>query len=124
MDAIRDWWSTLSIESMGLVGLVTPSIETVIDLKTGRIDHYTAGKMCMFRGEHCDFDPDDVNQGIWLITAGGPVGGTRVDTYGVLSPGEGSFLMPAGTTGSVTLRMVTFINGSLRSTTYTTPLEP
>ena len=23
----------------------------------------------------------------------------RVDAYGVLSPGEGSFLMPAGTTG-------------------------
>ena len=51
VEKIRQWRSTLSLESMGEVGLLTPVIDSIIDMTTSQPDKYTAANVVQLRGE-------------------------------------------------------------------------
>lgn len=116
-EAIRQWRSTLTLESMGQVGKITPLIDSVIRQSDKAVDKYTALGLCQLRGDYLDFDPSDTNQGIFLKPGAGAE--VRVTEYGGIEPTSVIFLVPAGMTGPVTVRVASFINGSVRTYTYT-----
>lgn len=119
-ETIRAWRGRLTLESAGETGRVTPVIESVIRQSDGAVDKYTAGGLGQVRGNYCNFDPTDVNQGIFLTPTGGAE--VRVTAYASIKPQSAVILFPAGLTGALTMRMATYINGSVRSSTYTNPL--
>lgn len=116
-ETIRQWRSTLSIESLGEVGKVTPSIETVIRQSDGAVNMYQALGLVEVRGNHLNFTPSDVAQGIFLKAGAAPE--VRVTQYANISPQSVVILIPSGLTGPLNVRVASFINGSVRTATYT-----
>lgn len=117
---IADWQSGLNIENKGTKGLVTPVIATILSEEDGVENHYVAGTMCRAVGTDLRFDKTDPLQGLFIIKPDGSE--VRITVYGPINPSEVSFLMPAGITGAVRIRISASIHGSVRSYTYTTPL--
>ncbi|MBE7495722.1 MAG: hypothetical protein HS117_12295 [Verrucomicrobiaceae bacterium] len=116
-EAIRQWRATLTLESLGEVGKITPVIETIIRQPDMAVDKYTALGLCQVRGDHMNLDPTDLNQGVFLKAGSDPE--VRVTGYAAIEPTSIVFLVPAGLTGALQVRIATFINGSVRSYTYT-----
>ena len=116
-ETIRQWRSTLSIESLGEVGKVTPLIETIIRQSDGAVDKYQALGLVEVRGNHLNFNASDVTQGIFLKAGAAPE--VRVTQYANISPQSVVILIPSGLTGPLNVRVASFINGSVRTSTYT-----
>ncbi len=116
-ETIRQWRSTLTLESMGEVGKVTPVIETIIRQSDKAVDKYTALGLCQIRGDYMNLDPADLTQGIFLKA--GAAAEVRVTEYAAIEPTSIVFLVPTGLSGPLTVRIAVFINGSVRSFTYT-----
>jgi hypothetical protein len=115
--SIRDWKAGLSIESMGDTGLVTPVIDTIIDIATGTTDHYTPAGMIQLRGSDLKCKLSDLTQGTFFRSGNGPE--VRATLYGQNDPGLVSVGVPAALSGPLIVRHAAFINGSVRSYTYT-----
>lgn len=116
-EAIRDWRATLALESLGEVGRVTPVIETVIRQSDLAVDKYTAGDLIQVRGDYMDLDPADANQGVFFKA--GAAAEVRATSYAGIEPSSIIVLVPAALSGPLQVRVATFINGSVRSHTYT-----
>lgn len=121
-ETIEDWQTTLTLQHMGEVGLLTPVIDSLINQSTGALNLYAAGDLMQVRGDHLKFDRTDLQQGLFLKTAAGVE--TRCTVYADIEPQSFTFLVPAGTTGAQTVRMAAHLNGSLRSYTYNSPITP
>ena len=119
-ETIRQWRTTLTLESLGEVGKITPVIDTIIRQSDMAVDKYTALGLCQARGDRMNLDPADTDQGIFLKPGAGAE--VRVTDYAAITPQSIVFLVPTGLTGALTVRVATFINGSVRSYTYTNPL--
>jgi hypothetical protein len=119
---LDDWRSTLSIQSMGQQGLLTPEVDSVINLANGTQDSYTAGEIAQFNGAHLDFDKSDPAQGVFYATAAAPGTKVRIASYGPITPTQINAIMPAGLSGPLTITVVVRIANSLRTTTYLHPI--
>lgn len=117
---IRQWRSTLALESMGEVGLITPVIDSILDITTGQPDKYTAANMIQMRGNDLRFKPSDATQGTFFRS--GSAAEVRATLYGQNEPGIVSVAIPAALSGPLSVRHAAFINGSVRSYTYTHPI--
>jgi hypothetical protein len=115
-DAIADWKSGLTLESQGTKGFVTPIIATILCEENGAENHYVAGTMVRLIGTDLRFDKTDVTQGVFFIKADNTE--VRATVYGPLNPSEVTVLVPAALTGTLRVRIAAFINGSIRSYTY------
>ena len=121
-EAIADWRATLSIESMGEVGKVSPIIDSITSQENGQQDHYVASTMIELSGSKLRFYKADSQQGVFIRT--GNNAEVRCTVYGPITPTSVSVLIPSGTTGPQTVRIAAFINGSIRSFTYMDPITP
>lgn len=121
-EKIRQWRSGLSLESMGEVGLITPVIDTILDMTTGQADRYTLANMIQLRGNDLRFKLSDVTQGVFFRS--GSAAEVRATLYGQNEPGIVSAAVPAALTGPLQVRISAFINGSVRSFTYTHAITP
>ncbi len=119
-DTIANWRSSLTIESMGEVGKVSPLIDSICSQENGQQDHYVAGTMVEISGSNLRFQKTDTTQGVFLRT--GNNAEVRCTVYGTVTPTSLSVLIPAGTTGPQTVRVAAYINGSVRSFTYMDPI--
>lgn len=119
-DTIAAWRSTLSLESQGEVGKLTPYIASIESLENGQEDHYTAGTMIEINGNNLRFNKADLTQGVFIRS--GNNAEVRLTTYGPITPGAVTALIPTGTTGAQIVRIAAYINGSVRSFTYQTPI--
>lgn len=115
--AIENWRATLSIESLGEVGLITPVIDTILDITTGTADHYTPANMIQLRGDNLRFSQSNAQQGTFFRS--GTAAEVRGTLYGQNEPGIVSVAVPAALSGPLQVRHAAFINGSIRSYTYT-----
>lgn len=120
MDTIRAWRTTLSIESLGTLGKLTPQIDTIINRANGALNRYTPGQAIELVGENLRFDLADNAQGVFFIPASGPE--VRATAYASNEPGKVDAFVPAAMTGPQSVRIAAFINGSVRSYTYTVPI--
>jgi hypothetical protein len=119
--AKRDAWrSSLTLESMGEVGKLSPLIDSVLSQENGQADVYVPGTMLVLNGSNLRFDKTDVQQGVFVRSGNNPE--VRLTVYGTVTPTSLSVLMPATLTGPQTIRIAAFINGSVRSFTYMTPV--
>ncbi len=116
-ERVRHWRSTLSIQSLGEVGLITPSIESIIDITTHAVDRYTPANIIQLRGSDLRFKITDPAQGTFFRASTGPE--VRATLYGQNEPGIVSVGIPSALTGPLQVRHAAFINGSIRSYTYT-----
>lgn len=112
------WQAILSIQSMGQVGLITPHVESIINLHDDSQDTYTGGEIMQANGDRLDFDKTDPALGVFYATAAAPGVKVRINSYGPISPTQINVIMPTGVTGPITLTVVIRVSGSLRSTTY------
>lgn len=119
-EAIRQWRATLTLESLGEVGKLTPVIESIIRQSDKAVDKYNALGLCQVRGDHVNLDPADMTQGVFLKA--GAAAEVRVAEYASITPQSIVFLVPAGLSGPLNVRIAVFINGSVRSYTYTNVL--
>lgn len=119
-ETIRQWRSTLTLQSMGEVGKITPVIDTIIRQSDLAPDKYTPLGLNQMRGDHLGLDPSDSVQGIFLKPGSNPE--VRVTQYATITPSSVVFLVPDGLSGPLTVRVAVHINGSVRSYTYTNPL--
>jgi hypothetical protein len=115
-ERIETWQQTLTLEHMGEVGKLTPVIDSMINQATGALNIYTAGDLMQVRGDNLKINRNDTAQGIFLTNSAGVE--VRCSAYSNIEPQSLTFLVPPGTTGPQTVRMTAFINGSLRSYTY------
>lgn len=76
--------------------------------------------MIQVRGDYLNLRPTDPTQGIFFKPASGPE--VRAADYATIKPKSLVVLVPAGLSGALTVRVACFINGSVRSDTYTNPL--
>lgn len=116
-ERIDQWLETLTLEHMGELGKVTPIIDSMINQATGALNIYIAGNLMQVRGDNLKFNRSDPLQGIFLTNSAGVE--THCTVYADIEPQSFTFLVPAGTTGPQTVRITAYINGSLRSYTYT-----
>ena len=119
---IRQWRSTLSLESLGEVGLITPVIDTILDITSGLPDQYTAANMIQLRGNDLRFKLSDTAQGVFFRS--GSNAEVRATLYGQNEPGIVSAAVPAALSGPLQVRIAAHINGSVRSYTYTRSITP
>lgn len=119
-ELMEPWRAGLSIESMGEVGKLTPVIDTVINLQTNVVNTYIPGDLIQVRGDYLKFDKADLTQGIFFKA--GAAAEVRATIYGTLEPRAVSVMVPASLTGPLTVRVATFINGSVRNYTYSEPI--
>ncbi len=117
-EKIRQWRAGLTLESLGEVGKITPIIDTVINQATSAINTYVPGKMIQLRGDNLRLNQDDLTQGVFFKA--GVAAEVRATVYGTMDPGSISVLVPADLTGPLSVRVAAFINGSVRSYTFTT----
>ena len=122
MEKIRQWRSSLSLESMGEVGLLTPVIDSIIDMTTTQPDKYTAANVVQLRGNDLRFKLGDPNQGTFFRS--GSAAEVRGSLYGQNEPGIVSVAVPAALSGPLQVRYAAYINGSIRSYTYTHLITP
>lgn len=119
---IRQWRTTLSLESMGEVGLITPVIDAILDITTGQADRYTPANMVQLRGDNLRFKLSDTTQGVFFRS--GSAAEVRATLYGQNEPGIVSCAIPAALSGPLQVRIAAYINGSVRSFTYTHLISP
>lgn len=119
-ETIRQWRSTLTLESMGEVGKITPVIETILRQSDLAVDKYTPGGLIELRGDYMNLKPSDTAQGVFFKPAAGAE--VRATEYAGITPQSVIVLVPAALSGALTVRIATHINGSVRSHTYTNPL--
>ena len=120
--AIAAWRAGLTLGNQGLVGKLTPQIDTIVNLKNGHDNEYSAGDMLELRGHLLRFDKSDSNQGVTFIKEDGSKVAATV--YGSNTPSKVQALVPSALTGPVTVCLMAFINGSVRCFTYTDPITP
>lgn len=120
--AIEAWRSTLTLESLGEVGKVTPIIDSILNQDTGAADKYTPGSLIQLRGDNLKLNKADVTQGIFFKA--GAAAEVRATVYGDIGPASLTALVPASLSGPLNVRVAAFINGSVRSYTYTNLITP
>ena len=74
----------------------------------------------MLNGDNLRFDRADVTQGVFFRA--GSAAEVRATVYGTVTPTSLSVLVPATLSGPLTVRVAAYINGSVRSFTYMTPI--
>ncbi len=116
-EKIRQWRSSLSLESQGEVGLITPVIDSIIDMTTSQPNKYTAANVVQLRGNDLRFKLSDLAQGTFFRS--GTAAEVRGTLYGQNEPGIVSVAVPTALTGPLQVRHAAYINGSVRSYTYT-----
>lgn len=116
----EDWQSQLTLESMGEVGKLSPVIDSILSQENGQADVYIPGTLIVINGDNLRFDKTDTQQGVFVRSGDNPE--VRLTTYGTITPGSLSVLMPGTLTGPQTVRVAAHINGSVRSFTYMTPV--
>lgn len=114
---IETWQQGLTLVSQGEVSKVTPAIASIIRQSDQGVDKYTAGNMIQVRGQNLNFDPSDVTQGVFFTA--GEAAEVRATGYAAIEPQSVIVLMPTGLTGPLSVRVATYINGSVRSALYT-----
>ena len=120
-EQIRTWRTSLSLERVGEVGTLTPVIDTILSEENGAVDHYVAGTLIRLRGDHLKFKKTDTAQGVFFQPATGAE--VRATIYGSIDPSEVTVLVPSTLSGPLGVRVAAFINGSVRSFTYTHPIS-
>ena len=119
--AVRDTWrATLSIESQGEVGKVSPCIDSILSQENGAEDKYGPGTLIVLNGHNLRFDKSDVTQGVFFRSGSSPE--VRATVYGTVTPTALSVLVPDSLSGPLTVRAAAHINGSVRSFTYMDPI--
>ncbi len=116
-EAIEAWRATLTLESMGEVGKVTPVIETILNQDDGAVDTYAPGSLIQIRGDNLKLNKADLTQGVFFKA--GAAAEVRATVYGDIEPQTLTVLVPAALSGPLNVRIAVFINGSVRSHTYT-----
>lgn len=116
-EMIEQWQSTLALQSMGEVGIITPIIDTIINETNGSIDTYVPGGPIRIRGDHLRLDQTDLTQGVFFKA--GAAAEVRAQFYSAMEPGQIVVTVPGTLSGALNVRIATFINGSVRSYTYT-----
>lgn len=119
-EAIVAWQNTLSLESMGVVGKVTPIVDTVLNMVDGEPNHYSVGGLIEVKGDNLKFDKTDTAQGVFFTPASGPE--VRATSYGPINPRSVIVTVPAALSGPLTVKVVAYLNGSTRGFTYSIPL--
>lgn len=120
-EIIEAWRGTLTLESQGTKGLVTPVIDTILCLTDNAEDHYVVLDNIRLYGHDLRFDKSDPLQGVFFIKADGTE--VRATVYGPINPSDVTVLVPAGLTGALQVRISAHINGSLRTYLYTRTLS-
>lgn len=115
--AIDTWQAGLTLQSLGEVGKVTPTVDSIIRQSDQAVDKYTPGGMIQVRGDYMNFDPTDVTQGVFFTA--GAAAEVRATDYAARQPQSIIVLVPAALSGPLTVRVASHINGSVRSYTYT-----
>ena len=106
------------------MGLLTPYVDTVIDMASGAMDTYTPAKPMGTHGTWLDLDPADTDQGAFFQpAAGGALVRVPASDYALIERSRLRFITPAGLTGNQHLIIKTKIRGSLRSFTYMVELQ-
>lgn len=119
--AARDAWrATLSIESQGEVGKVSPHIDSILSLEDGTPNRYAPGTLIILNGDNLRFDKSDATQGVFFRS--GSSAEVRATIYGTITPGALTVLVPASLSGPLTVRTAAYINGSVRTFTYMDPI--
>ncbi len=119
----RDAWrSTLTMESMGEVGKVSPDIDSIISQENDVPGKYSPGAMIELSGHRLDIDKSDLEQGVFFRS--GSNAEVRATVYGTITPTSLSVLVPAALSGPLLVRVVNKINGSVRSFTYMDAIMP
>ena len=120
---LRDAWrSTLTLESMGEVGKVSPDIDTILSQENSAVNKYAPGTLIELSGHRLDLDRTDVLQGVFFRS--GSNAEVRATTYGTVTPTSLSVLVPATLSGPLMVRVANKINGSVRSFTYMDAITP
>ena len=116
-EANSAWRSGVSLQKVGIKGLVVPEIESVVDKATGQQLHYTVGNVLEIRGERLSFDPADVLYGVFLqsVATGTRV---RVTVYATVTGGTVQCVIPAGVSGPQRLVVVASVNNARRETIF------
>jgi hypothetical protein len=121
-DARDAWRSTLTLESMGEVGKVSPDIDSILSQENGAPGKYAPGTMIELSGHRLDLDKSDVTQGVFFRS--GNNAEVRAMVYGTITPTSVSVLVPATLSGPLAVRVASKINGSVRSFTYMDAITP
>lgn len=119
----RDAWrSTLTLESMGEVGKVSPDIDSILSQENDAPGKYAPGTMIELSGHRLDLDKSDVTQGVFFRSGSDPE--VRATVYGTITPTSLSVLVPATLSGPLHVRVANKINGSVRSFTFMDAITP
>ncbi len=119
----RDTWrSTLTLESMGEVGKVSPDIDSILSQENDAPGKYSPGTMIELSGHRLDLDKSDVTQGVFFRS--GSNAEVRATVYGTITPTSLSVLVPDTLSGPLYVRVANKINGSVRSFTYMDAITP
>ena len=108
--------------SNGLLGKLSPVVDSILSQENGAVNKYTPGTLIEILGQHLDINKTDVQQGVFFRS--GNSAEVRATIYGTLSPGSLSVLVPANLSGDLTVRVANHINGSIRSFTYMDVISP
>jgi hypothetical protein len=114
---IEAWQQGITLVSEGERGKVTPDIASIIRQSDEAVDKYTPGGLIQVRGEHLNFDRSDLTQGVFFTA--GAAAEVRATEYAVILPQSVVVLVPGTLSGDLSVRVASFINGSVRSVTYT-----
>lgn len=117
-----DWRSTLTLESMGEVGKVSPDIDSILSQENGEVGKYTPGTLIELSGHRLDLDKVDLLQGVFFRS--GSNAEVRATVYGTITPTSLSVMVPANLSGPLFVRVANKINGSVRSFTYMDAITP
>ncbi|HRJ08971.1 MAG TPA: DUF4469 domain-containing protein [Prosthecobacter sp.] len=96
---------------------ITPVIDNILDFITGQQDKYTPNNMIQLRGDDLRFKLSDTTQGVFFRSGSDPE--VRASMYGQNEPGVVTAAIPAALSGPLQVRIAAYINGSVRSYTYT-----
>ncbi|MBL9152247.1 MAG: hypothetical protein JNK37_07175 [Verrucomicrobiales bacterium] len=119
--AARDAWRAgLTLESLGEVGKVSPLIDSILSQENGAENHYVPGTLIVLNGDLLRFQKTDPTQGVFFRS--GNNAEVRATIYGTITPTSLSVLVPDTLTGPLSVRVAAYINGSVRSFTYMTPI--
>ena len=121
--AARDAWrSTLTLESMGEVGKVSPDIDSILSQENDAPGKYAPGTMIELSGHRLDLDKSDLSQGVFFRSGSDPE--VRATVYGTITRTSLSVLVPATLSGPLYVRVANKINGSVRSFTFMDAITP
>lgn len=119
----RDAWrATLTLESQGEVGKLSPVIDSILSQENGAPGKYAPGTMIELSGDRLDIDKSDPQQGVFLRSGSNPE--VRASVYGTITPTSLSVLVPGTSSGPLHVRVANKINGSIRSFTYMDAITP